>query len=666
MNITLPLVAQSPVQDISGRILDDLTNAPLSGANIRLKKTEQLASSDGEGNFLIRDVPTGRHAVVVSFTGYATREAEVFVNASREAIIEVRMIEAPLVLNEISVNNEVYMNSLGATSGKQVTIEQTNRIPANFLDPIRMITTFPGVVATNDQANNLVVRGNSPNTIKYQLEGMDIVNPNHTANAGTLSDNPVQSGGGVNILSAQMLGATSMYNGVLSPDHGNALTIFDMGFREGNHKDFGLTAQASLIGMDVAAEGPAGKGSFLTNYRYSTVGIITSMGVDFGGEKINFQDLAFNLSLPVGKGKGKVKFFGFGGLSSNIFSPPDRPVESDKDWQDITYTGNTGGVGVRYTTSLTERASFSIGSVLSSTHQYREAVSNDSSLIGSFYKNFLFDNTIGSLFSSVRVKTRGKGVLEAGVLIDGTDHYLSVRDDLGGVNNSFFDGSMKGFIGIPYAKYMMSVSDKWVFDAGLRYLYHGPLSSGSVEPTARASYYAPGNHSFYLAWGRQGFTETSLLYISHPNDNLKLTSSHQFTAGHAKTFENEIMMSTEFYYQYIVNAPHVILAGSTVSSVNLMDELVMYPMENGGKALNYGLELNMEKPLTDQHYLMLGGSLYKSSFSDARGNMLDSRFDGRYTVNMTWGMETDWNKKEKVRTFNMNTRMLLLGGFREL
>ena len=58
--------------------------------------------------------------------------------------------------------------------------------------------------------------------------------------------------------------------------------------------------------------------------------------------------------------------------------------------------------------------------------------------------------------------------------------------------------------------------------------------------------------------------------------------------------------------------------------------------------------------------------MYKSSFSQADGSTQDSRFDGRYTLNMTWGRETDWNRNEKVRTFNLNTRVLYLGGFREL
>ena len=51
-----------------------------------------------------------------------------------------------------------------------LTQEATVRYPATFYDPARLLTAFPGVVNDNDQANGIVVRGNSPNGVLWRLE----------------------------------------------------------------------------------------------------------------------------------------------------------------------------------------------------------------------------------------------------------------------------------------------------------------------------------------------------------------------------------------------------------------------------------------------------------------------------------------------------------------
>ena len=94
-----------------------------------------------------------------------------------------------------------------------------------------------------------------------------------------------------------------------------------MRMREGARDGMHFTGQIGLLGIDGAVEGPMGQhkdASYLVNYRYSTLGLLSSMGVDLSDEVISFQDLSFHLKWPVGK-SGSVSFFGMGGMSSNIF-----------------------------------------------------------------------------------------------------------------------------------------------------------------------------------------------------------------------------------------------------------------------------------------------------------------------------------------------------------
>jgi hypothetical protein len=147
-------------------------------------------------------------------------------------------------------------------------------------------------VQTNDQANHLSVRGNTPNANLWRLNGLAIVNPNHTANAGTFYDFPTLSGGGVNAISAQMLGNSGFLAGGLPVEYGYATGgTFDLRLRPGNKTRRKYQAQAGFIGLDLMVEGPigdSGKTSYLVNGRYSFTGLLADMGVDFGGESIGF------------------------------------------------------------------------------------------------------------------------------------------------------------------------------------------------------------------------------------------------------------------------------------------------------------------------------------------------------------------------------------------
>jgi hypothetical protein len=53
----------------------------------------------------------------------------------------------------------------------------------------------------------------------------------------------------------------------------------------------------------------------LVNYRYSTLSVLSKVGVNIGDAVTNFQDLSFNIWMPAGK-LGQFTLFGIGGLSN--------------------------------------------------------------------------------------------------------------------------------------------------------------------------------------------------------------------------------------------------------------------------------------------------------------------------------------------------------------
>ncbi|MCB0854007.1 MAG: carboxypeptidase regulatory-like domain-containing protein, partial [Bacteroidetes bacterium] len=342
-------VGQNYLQTIRGQVLAESNEHPISEAivTIREEGVERSVTTDEKGQFRLESVKAGRYTLTVVKDGFAEyTEPDLVVNAGKEVVLDIQLSEKTYEMESVDISSPT-IRDLDRVSTRVFTVEETKRYAAVYFDPARMAASFPGVVQGNDQANHLVVRGNSPNGILWRLEGVDIVNPNHTANAGTFSDRLTQNGGGVIILSTQLLTNSSFSTGAFSSQFGNALSgVFDIHLRKGNDENYEFTGQAGLIGVDLAVEGPISKkkgSSFLANYRYSTVGLLSLMGIPLGDEEITYQDLSFNLSFPTEK-LGTFTLFGMGGMSSNFFKGAriDTQVVEQKQRFDIDFYSNMG------------------------------------------------------------------------------------------------------------------------------------------------------------------------------------------------------------------------------------------------------------------------------------------------------------------------------------
>ena len=235
------------------------------------------------------------------------------------------------------------------------TVEEVRRLPATFYDPARLVALLPGTVQTNDQANHLSVRGNSPLRNQWRINGLVIANPNHTANAGTFYDFPTFNGGGVNAISAQLLQEGTFLAGGLPADYDGAPGgTTDLRLRPGTTGRPRYQLQASLLGFDAAAEAGFGRHegrrySILANARYSFTGLLAEAGVDFGGEAIAFSDL--NLHLNKRTRRGNWGLFAISGRSSNRFTAPDpaeEAPEEQKDLYDIDFGSQLSILGAYY------------------------------------------------------------------------------------------------------------------------------------------------------------------------------------------------------------------------------------------------------------------------------------------------------------------------------
>ncbi|NJO88608.1 MAG: hypothetical protein HC831_06305 [Chloroflexia bacterium] len=93
-----------------------------------------------------------------------------------------------------------------------------------------MAANYAGVMAVGDQRNDIIIRGNSPLGLLWQLEDINIPNPNHFGTLGT-------TGGPISILNNNLLDNSDFFTSAFPAEYGNALSgVFDLRMRNGNNQ----------------------------------------------------------------------------------------------------------------------------------------------------------------------------------------------------------------------------------------------------------------------------------------------------------------------------------------------------------------------------------------------------------------------------------------------
>ncbi|HAC23497.1 MAG TPA: hypothetical protein DCE81_01130, partial [Cytophagales bacterium] len=328
-------------------------------------------------------------------------------------------------------------NDLAVVSARSFNVDDTKRYAGALGDPSRMAANFAGVIGGNDSRNDIVVRGNSPQGMLWQLEGLNIPNPNHF---GSLTS----TGGPVSMLNNNNLDKSDFITSAFPAQYGNATAgVFDIRLRDGNNRKQEFVTQVGFNGFELGAEGPFSKNSkasFIANYRYSTLGVFDALGSDFGtGSNVPlYQDLNFKISVPTKSG-GKWTVFGMGGISSIDLLGSEADLTSTSEdlygteLLDTYPRYRTGIAGISYEKNISTRTFIKATAGISHTfEEYRtDSLVRDSQqkVVDRFQRaNGEFTTNKGSLAFLTRTKFNARNSLTSGFYIDATGFDLFNRD----------------------------------------------------------------------------------------------------------------------------------------------------------------------------------------------------------------------------------------------
>lgn len=669
-------------QTVRGMVVDKISQSPVPGAVVQLLNATpvNVATTDANGHFRLVNVPVGKQSLRITYTGY--RESlmdNLSVNAGKELVLNIGLEEDVKAMDEVEVvartDKNKPLNEMSSVSTRAFSVEETQKFAAAVNDPARMATSFAGVVATSDGNNNISIRGNSPNGLLWRMEGVEIPNPNHYSSMGS-------AGGGISILSAQLLNNSDFSTGAFAAEYGNALSgVFDLKLRKGNNEKKEYTFQAGILGIDASTEGPFRKGkegSYVVNYRYSTLDLLSKIGVPvFGDASLTYQDLTFNLSMPTQKA-GNFTLFGFGGLSSQT----RRAKKDTAAWRnDIStrsnarFYSNTGAVGLTHTKLFRNQSYLKTALVASGTQNGdREADLTPEFVERPMYQEQYNQNKV-TLSSVYTQKLDARNSFRTGVILNHLIYNLDQKDRSDTtvlVQRLSVDGSTQ--TGQAFFQWNCRITPQLTSNAGLHYYHVFLNNSSSLEPRASLQYAPTAKHRFSLGYGLHSQLQPVGVYFSRaytadggytePNRNLGLNKAHHLVAGYDWIFNSWSHLKTEVYYQHLFNIPISTDPTNLYSILNVSEGYNAQPLVNKGLGRNFGLELTHERFLYKNLYYLLSASVYDSKYKAANGQWYNTRYNTNYSSSITIGREWTLSEKRKSRIIGFNIKSLLVGGMR--
>ncbi|NVO12148.1 MAG: TonB-dependent receptor [Bacteroidales bacterium] len=681
-------------QTVRGIVTDVDSKLPLIGVSVVILDSNPTiaTATDAKGVFRFENIPIGRITIQFSYVGYESRTvSNIVVNSGKEVVLDINMQESTVNIAEVVVKSSrkgEVTNVMSRIGAHTISVEETKRYTGGMDDPARVVSSIAGVASTPDGSSDIIVRGNSPKYLQWRLDGIEISSPYHM-------DDQNASVGALTALNNSLLATSDFYTGAFSAEFGNVLsTVMDVKLRKGNNEKFESACGVGLMGTDVTFEGPFKKGyagSYLINYRYSTISLLTTLGlIDVQGA-LNYQDATFNVFLPTKK-MGTFSFFGLGGLSGfKIKNSNQVPVTGIKDaalMKDYDKANFLSNFGMNHVLTINSN------SFIKTSLSYSATGMDDDLSQG--YKIRLYDNMGEFLRDSTTNKIQAyksritNSVYRSSIIYNsrlnaknkiqiGIKYTLSVNK----YDQNTFDDQTASMINITdfnknvnmlnnFISWKHSFNDHISVIAGLHNVNVFLNKKSTLEPRLAVNWKIDNTNSIYVGYGKHSTMESVHNYytkikladgsIIEPNKNLDLLKADHYVMGYEKRFTENLMAKFEVYYQHLYNLPVENNDTSYYATINEGTDYRYVALVNKGVGKNYGMELTIERFFDNNYYFLINGSLFDSKYKSLEGVWRNTQYNGNYLVNILCGKEFKNIGKNKNKTLAINSKVFFGGG----
>lgn len=672
-------------QTVRGRVTDEASKTPVPRVTVVVLNIQPAigAVTDANGDFRLTGVPLGRQSLQFSSMGYETIALNaIVVTAGKEVVLNVSLTEKFTRLKDVEItyqrnkDKQVTNNDMVTVSARPFNMDETKRYAGSLGDPARMAANFAGVVSTTDTRNDIIIRGNSPNSMLWQLDGLNIPNPSHFGALNSM-------GGSVSMLNNNNLDKSDFMTSAFPAQYGNALAgVFDLRLRDGNDEKHEFLAQAGFNGFEAGAEGPIGpknKATYLINGRYSTLAAFQQFGLNVGTGSATpeYTDVNYKISTPVGK-KGRLSLWGLWGQSSIDILGRDydstRTQAYGNAYSDRYARYNTNITGLSYNHQFSQRTTAKLTVGYSTTNEQfdRDSLSTDNPAIATPDWYWRFETRKYSAAFSLHHKFNAQHNIVAGITGDLTDYSIYNKRIFNGTIDKVLsdrDGQLSLLQSFVQWKYR--VSNRFSLITGLHHQYLDISNSQSIEPRIGLKYTLHPAHTLGIGYGLHSQMDNIMTYAvvtptSHgniyTNESLGFGKSHHAVLSWDWQINENTHLKTEGYYQSLFDIP-VTQRPSSFSTLNLGAESVptiMDSLVNEGTGRNYGVEITLERTFSKGFYYLLTASLFDSKYKGSDGIERNTAFNMGTVFNVLAGKE--WQLGRRNRILGLSLKVSAVGG----
>lgn len=636
--------SQSESGEIKGRVLEANNKLPIPFANVLIVGTNIGASTDIQGNFVIKNVPVGIYQLRASVIGYTPQiKNDVMVKPGKVTTVDFELSQQVIEIENVVVKADYFdKNFLEPVSVRKFSQEEIRRSPGGFEDVVRSLSVLPGIAQADAGRNDLVVRGGAPSENLYVVDGFEIPNINHFGTQGS-------TGGPISFINLDFVKDVSFSTGGFPVLYGDKLSsTLTINLREGDNQNFGGkgTLSATLFGLDL--EGPivGNNSSFIFSARRSYLDFIfKAAGFSFVPE---YYDIFSKFDYQIDN-KNSIGFL-FINAIDNVKFFNDSPEKRNNNARIL------GSDQLQYIAGLKYRRVFRDGFM--NLRLYRNFTDYNTrqsdSLLNPIFKNISREEEnniqLDVVHKFLQNLEMNFGASAKFIEFDADILFPTFVTSFGDVLPTLnFKKSSNYFKGASYINFNYRPFEKFVSNFGVRFDYFNAIMKKSyLSPRLSLSYFLTDNFTLNFSTGiYKQFPSLIWLAAYEQNKNLKAIDVKQYIIGFDYLIREDTQIKLEGFlknysdYPTSLIRPYLVLANTGAGFSGSDDNFSSFgldPLVSAGSGFARGVELSVQKKISNiPLYGIFSLTYSKSDFKALDGITRSSNYDQNWLINLSGG-----------------------------
>jgi len=642
-------------KDLKGRIYGTVicneNQRPLIGANVLLDGFLLGAATDTSGKFTMDNLPVGNYTVRVSYIGYQTIFIpDIIVKSDRITFINTELKKVPILGEQVIIEGDFFSHlKTQPTSSANFSAEEIRRAATIGGDVTRIINGLPGL-SNENEGNHIIARGGSTIENGFYLDNIQVPNINHFQFPGT-------TGGAISLLNIDYVKDIDVYTGGFSSQYGDRLSsVLDIKYREGNREEFDGQFDLNLLGIAGQVEGPIndGQGSWMLSSRYGGNQFILKLLGDEEQPSSIYEiqgKAVYNLSS-----NHQISFLDIYSYDDWL-TPREYSIADYWNWYgNFNIEQNIVGLSWKYLWSENGFSNTTLSHIFNNYKLNFFTTSTDEERI-----NYNNSEHIFQLKNLNFYKISPEHKIEFGIeslfftsdhndfVASGVDLYGNYKPDL------YIDTKLSGLKLGGFVSYEWTPFPQLKLVPGLRIDYFDYNNNLDLSPRFSTSLQL--NEQLSLS-GSVGIYHQNLpAYFLVQNEsfkNIRMPTSYHYVLGLNYLFSEDIKLSIEYYYKeyreslFDANLPGLYLLDEPINNLFMGDHINLV---NGSSANSNGIEIMLQKKMSDNFYGLASLSLYSCKYRDLNGiwrsritdNKVLAALEGGYILNEEWEFSMRWS-----------------------